>query len=101
MLLRQGHKLRSSVTVPSQALTPWYVVGTDRIATIPLSLARRFVAVLPLRVLALPVPLPAMDVVVQWRRGATGDEALGWLRMQMKAIATAPSTRGAINSVDR
>jgi LysR family transcriptional regulator, nod-box dependent transcriptional activator len=92
MLLRQGHKLRSSITVPSQALAPWYVVGSDRIATVPLSLARHFAAILPLRVLALPVPLPSMEVVVQWRREATGDEALGWLRNQMKTIASAKLT---------
>jgi DNA-binding transcriptional LysR family regulator len=86
-LVKQGQRPLSTVIVSSQALAPWHVVGTDRIGVIPLSLARRYVEILPIRILPLPAAVPPMEMVVQWRQGAEADEGVVWVRDRLKAIA--------------
>ena len=86
-LAKQGQRQLSTVIVSSQALAPWHVIGSDRIGVIPLSLARRYAEILPLRILRLPIAVPPMEMVVQWRQGAETDEGVVWVRNQLKAIA--------------
>lgn len=72
--------LRSSATVTSHASVPWYVIGTQRIATLPLFLAKLFAENLPLRTLPLPFELPENQVVLQWHEQSASDLGLDWLR---------------------
>ena len=83
-IIEHGHgRLRAPITLTSQLLVPWHVVGTDRLGTLPASLAQSFCAVLPLIARPLPLPVPPLHLVLQWSRLAEDDAALAWLRQQL------------------
>jgi LysR family nod box-dependent transcriptional activator len=71
---------RIEVSTYSFAAVPYLVVGTDRIATMHARLARLARKSLPLRVLAAPLPSPAMQQTMQWHKYRTLDPGLVWLR---------------------
>ncbi|WP_068300804.1 LysR family transcriptional regulator [Pararhodobacter sp. CCB-MM2] len=80
-IIEHGHgRLRAGITVSSQAMVAWHVTGTDRLGTVPASLAAEQCAVLPLVSHPLPLEVPPLQMVLQWRRLAEGDPTLEWLR---------------------
>jgi LysR family nod box-dependent transcriptional activator len=79
---------RIEVTTYSFAAVPYLVVGTDRIATLHARLAWLAQKSLPLRLLPVPVPMPAMKQTMQWHKYRTQDQGLVWLRGLMhQAVA--------------
>ena len=80
-LIEQTHgMLRSGVTVNAFSAVPWMVVGTDRIGTMPESIARKFAEILPLEVSPLPFDVPENRLVLQWGKFAEDDACLKWVR---------------------
>jgi LysR family transcriptional regulator, nod-box dependent transcriptional activator len=63
------------------------VVGTHRIATMHLRLAKLAQGFVPITIRHLPVPIPAMEQMVQWHQHRTTDPGLVWLRNLLKAAA--------------
>lgn len=93
-IIEQSHgRLRRGIVVSSQAMVPWQVVGTNRIGTVPLHLARQFADVLPLVIHPLPFDVPPNQLVAQWSRYATDDMCIQWLgaRMQQWSADAFPS----------
>ncbi|MCW5719970.1 MAG: LysR family transcriptional regulator [Devosia sp.] len=83
-LIEQTHgMLRSAVTVNAFSAVPWMVLGTDRIGTLPLSLARIFADILPLEVRPLPFDVPENRLVLQWGKFAEDDACLKWVRQSI------------------
>ncbi|MBT9383417.1 LysR family transcriptional regulator [Pseudooceanicola sp. CBS1P-1] len=83
-IIEQAHgPLNSAVTVSSQSQMPWYLIGTDRIGTLPARLARRFADHLPLRLHPLPFAVAANTIVVQWNRRRDHDHGLQWIVEQL------------------
>jgi LysR family transcriptional regulator, nod-box dependent transcriptional activator len=78
-----GLQRRVEVVAPSYQVLPDLVIGTDRIATIQTRLARRFAATHPIKVLALPAPLPTFEEAMVWHERFDGDEAHAWFRAKM------------------
>lgn len=80
-LIEQTHgMLRSAVMVNSFTAVPWMVVGTERIGTVPESLARKAAEILPLMVKPLPFDVPENRLVLQWGKFAEEDACLKWVR---------------------
>jgi DNA-binding transcriptional LysR family regulator len=73
------------VVTASFDLAPQLVIGTDRIATVPARLARKYADLLPIRLLPVPVAIPPIVEVLQWHRAHDRDPAHVWLRSQLKA----------------
>lgn len=87
-IFEQAHgRLNSSVSVSSQTMVPWHVVGSDRIGTIPLGLARQFAAILPLDARPLPYPVDPNQIVMQWNRRRDHDTGLQWLRQLFSQVS--------------
>lgn len=63
------------------------VVNTQIIAITQTRLALDTQARLPIRVLAPPVPLPALRMSMQWHRYQTNDPSHRWLREQLVEVA--------------
>lgn len=63
------------------------VVNTQMIAITQTRLALDTQARLPIRVLAPPVPLPALRMSMQWHRYQTNDPSHRWLREQLVEVA--------------
>ncbi len=79
-LLEHGFKRRLEVVVGSYSMLPPVLSGTDRIATMPLRLVEHFVKTIPLRIIELPLPLPAFTEAVQWPASHNSDPASIWMR---------------------
>jgi DNA-binding transcriptional LysR family regulator len=73
------------VVTASFDLAPQLVIGTERIATVPARLARKYADLLPIRLLPVPVDIPPIVEVLQWHRAHDRDPAHLWLRSQLKA----------------
>ncbi|SAK52360.1 LysR family transcriptional regulator [Caballeronia glebae] len=78
-LERAGVARRVDVTVPNFLLVPEFVIGTERIGTVPSRLADALTRSMPLR--AVPAPFPAIDVweTLQISAAHSGDPAVEWL----------------------
>lgn len=63
------------------------VAETDLILTLPRYLALRFQQLLPLHLAELPLPLPALSLMMYWHSGANKDAAHTWLRQQLREKA--------------
>ncbi|MBB5446878.1 MULTISPECIES: LysR family transcriptional regulator [unclassified Paraburkholderia] len=79
-LLEHGLKRRDEVIVPSFSMIPPMLLNTDRIATMPLRLVKYFEKMMPLRIVELPLPLPAFTEAVQWSALHNSDPASNWMR---------------------
>ncbi|TCG02908.1 LysR family transcriptional regulator [Paraburkholderia steynii] len=79
-LLEHGLKRRDEVIVQSFSMIPPMLLNTDRIGTMPLRLAKHFEKTMPLRIVELPLPLPAFTEAVQWSALHNSDPASNWMR---------------------
>lgn len=79
-LLDLGLKRREEVVVPTFDLVPSMLSRTNRIATIPMRLARHFAEVVPLRIVQVPLPLSSFTETIQWPALHNGDPASIWMR---------------------
>jgi DNA-binding transcriptional LysR family regulator len=68
-----------AVAVEHFSIIPEYIVGTDRIATLHSSLARKLASRYPLKLMPVPIDLPALSMVVQWNRSRDNDSATRWM----------------------
>lgn len=86
---RYGDVRCVDIAVPNFGILPHLVVGTDRIATIQTRLARLFMPILPLKIIAPPIEFPKLKEIVQWNVHRDPDPASQWLRTKLKEQAAA------------
>ncbi|MGF6969242.1 LysR family nod box-dependent transcriptional activator [Paraburkholderia sp. WC7.3g] len=79
-LLEHGLKRRDEVIVQSFSMIPPMLLNTDRIGTMPLRLVKYFEKTMPLRIVELPLRLPAFTEAVQWSALHNSDPASNWMR---------------------
>jgi DNA-binding transcriptional LysR family regulator len=93
---RLGRKLERSFLVQHFLTIPTTLVGTDLIATLPLTQARAFAAQHPLKVLEPPLRLPRIRYGAYWHERSHKDEGHRWLRRMIQDAARSayPDTRG-------
>ncbi len=89
MLRDLGFNRRNELTVSTFNVVPWMVVGSSRIATVPLGLARHFVQYVPLRIVDLPLPISTFTEAVQWPALQNTDPASIWMRELLLQEASA------------
>ena len=83
LLKTQGVRRNVVLTVPSFLAVPYVVARTDYIATVPSRFAQYFADLLPLHVLAPPIPLPAFEMSMFWHERVHHDLANSWLRQEV------------------
>jgi LysR family transcriptional regulator, nod-box dependent transcriptional activator len=79
-LPRYGKQRRVEVSVDNFSTLPLLVVGTQRIATLHRRLAVHFARYLPLRLIAPPFEMPALEETMCWPRYQDQDPAHRWFR---------------------
>jgi len=84
---RYGEVRRVEVAAPSFSLLPHLVVGTNRIATMQMRLARQYLSALPLKLIAAPLEVPKLIEILQWNVHRDMDPAGRWLRARLKEHA--------------
>jgi LysR family transcriptional regulator, nod-box dependent transcriptional activator len=87
LMAQVGLARRREITAPSFSLTPQFVVGTDRIATVQTRLAQKMALQWPLRVLASPFEIPPIVEVVQWHKYQERDPAILWFLHVLRSAA--------------
>ena len=70
--------------LPEFTTLPHMVAATGCIAVIPLSLARQFENVLPIRIFEPPVEFPPLKIIMAWTKASDRDASHGWFRMQIR-----------------
>jgi DNA-binding transcriptional LysR family regulator len=72
------------VSVMNFSTVPFYVIGTQRIATVHARLAKLYSQSMPLRIYPAPFEAPRVVEVVQWHRYSDKHPATVWLRSLMR-----------------
>jgi LysR family nod box-dependent transcriptional activator len=84
---QKGLTRRVEVKTFNFSTIPLLIINTDRIATVHSRLARQLEAMLPIKIVALPVRLPPMRQAMQWQKYRSQDEGLIWLRALIRDVA--------------
>lgn len=79
-LRERGIVRRADVIVPGLNVIPELIVGSHRIATVPSTLARKAAHQLPLRIIELPIEIPAHHAVLQWNKIRSSDLGMNWVK---------------------
>ncbi|WP_322044287.1 LysR family transcriptional regulator [Paraburkholderia sp. J67] len=84
---RAGIARKVEVIVPNFLLVPEFIVGTERIGTVPSRLAQAWARTMPLRI--VPAPFAAIDVweTLQVSAAHAGDPAVVWLSRTIEDCA--------------
>ncbi len=86
ILEQRGEAKQVFVAVPSHALVPYFLVGSDRIATIHRKQAEIFARQFPLKVLELPIEIPPLTEMFQWHKANEDDAVLRFVRERLTAL---------------
>jgi DNA-binding transcriptional LysR family regulator len=86
---RIGLERRAEIVVPNFHALPSLIVGTNRIATVQKRLATKLASSHPVRVVALPVPIPPLEEAMLWHPRFERDPAHLWFRSVLKRVASA------------
>jgi LysR family transcriptional regulator, nod-box dependent transcriptional activator len=95
---RFGLARRIEVSCYSFAALPFLVMGTELVATVHARLARRVLPSLPIALLPVPLPMPALEQVMQWHKYRTLDPGLVWLRTLMQQASAAMNNDPALQA---
>jgi DNA-binding transcriptional LysR family regulator len=85
-LAERGLTRRIALIVPHFLSAPFIVAKTDMILSLPERIANDFVDLAPLKILPIPIELPAYDLVMVWHPLHDPDPAHRWLRDQITGI---------------
>jgi LysR family nod box-dependent transcriptional activator len=83
-LERYGQARKIELVTSSYASLPYFVAGTRRVATLHERHARLAAPMLGLKIVPSPVEIPPISEVIQWHSTNNGDEALAWVRDQLR-----------------
>jgi len=86
-IARSCHQRRIDVVASSFSMLIHQVVGTHLIATIQERFARHHAQHLPLRIFPCPIPVPPLQVQIQWHRFHSADPGVLWLREVLQEAA--------------
>lgn len=82
-----GLRRRVIATAPTGAAALRVVQETDALTTVPEIMSRHLVDALDLRMVALPLALPALPLIYAWHQRNDDDPAHSWLRDQLRRVA--------------
>jgi DNA-binding transcriptional LysR family regulator len=93
LLEQHGLSRRIAVASPHFLVAPFIVAATDLVLTIPERVARRFAALLPLRIVEPPAAVPGFTMALMWHERRHHDAAHAWMRGEIADVAKALDTR--------
>jgi DNA-binding transcriptional LysR family regulator len=80
VLQEQGLSRRVAVQAPTFLLLPHLLVGTKRIATVPIGMAKELATLSPLRIVKPPLTIPGFTMCQGWHEIHRSDPGHHWLR---------------------
>jgi DNA-binding transcriptional LysR family regulator len=79
-LAKHGIRRRDALRVPGTQVLPMIVANSDLLAIIPSRLAEAFALHGRIKVLPMPVPVPALDIRMFWHERYHHDPPIRWVR---------------------
>lgn len=86
-LAGRGLERRIALTVPHFLSAPLIVARTDLVLSLPLRIAERVAALVPLRILSVPIALPAYDLAMIYHPVREKEPAHLWLRERIAEVS--------------
>jgi len=86
-LAEKGLARRIALIVPHFLSAPFIVAKTDMILSLPERIATDFIGLAPLKIVSIPIELPAYDLVMVWHPLHDLDPAHRWLRDQIVEVS--------------
>ena len=86
-LAERGLARRIALIVPHFLSAPFIVAKTDMILSLPERIAIDFIGLAPLKIVSIPIELPAYDLVMVWHPLHDLDPAHRWLRDQIVEVS--------------
>jgi len=86
-LAARGLQRKVGLKVDRFTLLPEMVVGTDLIAIVQTRLAQLYASRLPLRLMPMPVRVPALVEVLHWQPYQSHEPAVTWFRQLLRRVA--------------
>lgn len=83
ILARHGLTRRIGVQLTTFLMVPHILIGTERIATVPLRMAKHLVRTHPLKVLTPPIAVPRFTLYAGWHEIHRNDPGHRWLRQKL------------------
>lgn len=87
VLQREGLRRDIVVSVPSYLIAPMLLTNSNLIVTLAARVASRLRAIVPLRELTPPLPIPGFTISAYWHERFDPDPAHAWLRGILAEIA--------------
>ncbi|MGC4410073.1 LysR family transcriptional regulator (plasmid) [Rhizobium rosettiformans] len=79
-----GFTRRISVKLDNFSLVPFFLSGTERLATFPGKTAELYMSSADLKLIDPPFLIPPARLVMQWHSRANADQGLNWLRTTIR-----------------
>jgi DNA-binding transcriptional LysR family regulator len=92
LLARHQVRRKVALSVPGFHVLPMLIPNSDLVAVVPGMLAEAYASQVPIKVLAMPVPLAPFDLRIYWHERYHHDAPIQWLR---KVFVELFRTRGA------
>lgn len=86
-LKSQGYQRNVEMAASNFNSIPYFVIGTNRIATVHSRLARIFARYYPVREIAMPIAIPPVQICMQWHEFMDHDPLHLWLRNLITEVA--------------
>ena len=93
-LAEQGLERRIALIVPHFLSAPFIVAKTELVLSLPLRIAERFSRLAPLKILPVPIELPAYDLVMVWHPVREKEPAHRWLREKIVEVCLSVDRKG-------
>jgi DNA-binding transcriptional LysR family regulator len=76
------YRLRRDIAlrIPGLHVLPMIIADSDLVTIVPRRLAEVFAPHIPIRLLPMPIPIPAIDIRVFWHERYHQDPAIRWVR---------------------
>ena len=98
VLEENGLTRRVAVQVPTFLLLPHILIGTQRIATIPIGMAAELARMHPLRILKSPLQIPGFTMSLGWHEIHRNDTGHRWLRELFGSESTKKQRKSQANT---
>ena len=95
LLARHQVQRKVALSVPGFHVLPMLIPNSDLVAIVPGMLAEAYASHLPIKVFAMPVPIPPFDLRIYWHERYHHDAPIRWLR---NAFVELFRTRGTARS---
>lgn len=94
-LAERGWERRVALVVSHFLSAPLIVAKSDMVLSFPRRMAEQFTRMAPLKIVPVPIPLPAYELVMVWHPLNDKEPAHAWMRKQILEVSEAIHANGA------